>query len=63
MSWAVYEEANGERHVLPEHDLRDHIRSADCWCGPARDEEDDAILVHHSMDKRELIESGEAMKQ
>ena len=47
-------------HVLPQEDLRPHEISEHCWCVPT---DDDGILVHHSMDKRELIERGEAQSQ
>jgi hypothetical protein len=42
-------------HVLPRDDLRPHVDSECCWCGPTDDE---GVWVHHSMDKRELIERG-----
>jgi hypothetical protein len=42
-------------HVYPAHDLREHSLK-DCWCNPT---EDEGVLVHHSLDGRELYERGE----
>lgn len=50
MKWAVT--AN---HVYPLYDLRDHVPQ-DCWCYPT---DDDGLIIHNSMDGRELYESGE----
>lgn len=45
-------------HVVPVNDLRDHITSSDCWCGP---EYDEGVYIHKSMDGRECFENGERM--
>lgn len=50
LSWRVT-----GNHVYPAHDLREHSLT-NCWCNPT---DDDGILVHHSLDGRELYESGE----
>jgi len=42
-------------HVLPASDLRAHSLT-DCWCRPV---EDDGVIVHNSLDQRELYERGE----
>lgn len=42
-------------HVMPINDLREHVESNDCWCSPT---EDDGVMVHHSMDRREEYERG-----
>jgi hypothetical protein len=42
-------------HVYPTDDLRPHSLT-DCWCHPTDDE---GIMVHHSMDQREIYERGE----
>lgn len=53
----------GEYHVLPVEDLIEHERSEDCVCGPAiepveRDSGSFAwVIVHNSLDGRELEES------
>ena len=47
-----------ENHVIPENDLREHEHSIDCWCAPVRDEEDELLVIHNSMDRRELYETG-----
>lgn len=40
-------------HVVPMGDLREHDSSKDCWCNPTPDEDEPAVWVHHSMDRRE----------
>jgi hypothetical protein len=42
-------------HVIPNNDLREHSLT-DCWCRP---EDDDGVIIHHSLDRRELYEYGE----
>ena len=56
-------------HVIPIHDLREHEESGQCWCGPrvttveaippagdGRERWTHPLVVHHSLDGRELIE-------
>jgi hypothetical protein len=46
-------------HVIPLEDMREHTESRDCWCQPTctKREDDEAMLVvHTSMDGRELVE-------
>lgn len=50
-----------EFHVLPANDLREHEETLECWCKPTPDAEEPAVLIHHSMDKREEYEQGRAM--
>lgn len=52
--WRVVQAA-GVSHVMPITDLREHVAREDCWCRPTDDE---GILVHHSMDRREEFEEG-----
>jgi hypothetical protein len=42
-------------HVYPVDDLREHAVT-DCWCGPV---DDDGIVIHNSLDGREMYERGE----
>jgi hypothetical protein len=42
-------------HVYPENDLREHSLGS-CWCNPS---DDDGIMVHNSLDRREFFERGE----
>ena len=42
-------------HVIPIDDLKPHLETADCWCHPTDDE---GVMVHHSLDKREDYETG-----
>lgn len=53
--WSAEFDPDGVPHVRPLADLRPHALAADCWCGPTDDE---GVLVHHSMDKREEFERG-----
>jgi hypothetical protein len=48
-----------ETHIVPAGDLRDHDTSVACWCRPFRDEECHSLIIHNSMDGRELYERGE----
>lgn len=51
MEWMALLLENGERHVMPIADLRDHTEVPSCWCHPT---DDDGVWVHHSMDRREV---------
>ena len=42
-------------HVYPINDFREHLLE-DCWCRPIGD---DGVVVHNSLDGRELYERGE----
>lgn len=43
-------------HVYPLNDLRPHETDGKkCWCNP---QEDDEVIIHNSMDKREEYENG-----
>ena len=55
--WEVWERGDtGQRHVIPQDDLKPHDLINYCWCNPVDDE---GIIVHNSMDKREEYERGE----
>jgi hypothetical protein len=43
-------------HVIPNNDLREHMEASDCWCLP---KDDGQIVIHNSLDERELYERGE----
>ena len=48
-----------DRHVLPIDDLREHDETRTCWCTPTveyRTEWGCALVIHNSMDGRELVE-------
>lgn len=61
--WVNVTLSNGDIHVLPIDDLRDH-EDEDCWCHPTRDAEESTVLVtHNAMDRRELYETGELKPQ
>lgn len=47
-----------DRHVMPVDDWREHIPSAACWCGAWRLPDDDRIVVHNALDRRETYETG-----
>lgn len=44
-----------ENHVVPLNDFRGHDRTISCWCHPT---DEDGVIVHHSMDRREEYEMG-----
>lgn len=47
-------------HVMPRGDLREHVADGiKCWCNPVRDIEEESVIVHNAMDRRELYEEGE----
>lgn len=48
-------------HVYPINDLRVHeTEGKDCWCCPKIDDEgEEIIVVHNSLDQREVFERGE----
>lgn len=54
----TYDDMSGG-HVEPIDDLKEHIIDSEtpCWCHPAID--DDGLVVHNSMDQRELYERAE----
>lgn len=45
-------------HVLPLGDLREHDEMRECWCRPdvTQEPDCDAVVVHHALDGRELVE-------
>lgn len=54
--WQVFFGADHKRHVEPKDDIRQHRHSLKCWCNPTLDEENGGVIVHNSMDRRELYE-------
>ncbi len=56
MMWRLRETESGKVHVIPIDDLREHDPS-DCWCDPIVNE--DGVVVHNALDRRELYERGE----
>jgi len=55
------DDIEGDTHIVPLGDFREHDVSATCWCRPTLDEEMDRLWIHHAMDQRELWESGERL--
>lgn len=53
--WIVLDAVSEPSHVIPLDDLKPHAVEHLCWCSPTDDE---GILVHHSMDRREEFEEG-----
>ena len=54
--WEVSIEPGQPAHVIPIGDLKPHTETADCWCKPWDDE---GVLVHNAMDRREYYERGQ----
>jgi hypothetical protein len=57
-TWVVTTLDDGTRCVYPTNDLRPHTIEGECWCDPF---EDDGVIVHNSMDRREEHERGQPM--
>jgi hypothetical protein len=55
MSGWLAELVDGVPHVSPVDDLRPHVVDGPCWCSPTDDE---GVIVHNSMDRREEFERG-----
>lgn len=55
--WECVEYYSGPCDVWPIFDLRGHERGMSCWCHPTLD--DGEIVVHNSLDRRELYETGQ----
>ena len=44
-------------HIAPNDDLKPHVLHAfTCWCKPTPYVEDESMVVHNSMDRREEFE-------
>lgn len=54
---------SGDIHVTPTDDLREHVLSLSCWCGPKRDDQTPEVVIHNAMDQRERYERGEILPQ
>lgn len=46
-------------HVEPVDDLREHVETKECWCGPRIIEQAGCpdVVVHNSLDGRERFEN------
>jgi hypothetical protein len=53
MRWYVVANKKGRRCIVPGDDLREHTTDDVCWCKPR---EDDGVIIHNSMDQREIYE-------
>lgn len=49
---------DGNRHILPIDDLREHVEQRSCWCGPELSRLADGVILvtHNALDGRELVE-------
>jgi hypothetical protein len=56
--WVVERCGQGSTlHALPVNDTRHHETDASrCWCNPTIDTDDDLIVIHRALDRRELFE-------
>lgn len=52
--WKKMSDSAGVDHVFPMDDLRPHLPK-NCWCRPI---DDDGVLVHNALDRREDYEYG-----
>ena len=47
-------------HVIPENDMKNHkLVGLTCWCSPVEVDDEDGVILHNSMDQRELYSLGE----
>lgn len=60
--WETVTLDDGDIHVLPVEDLREH-EAPECWCCATRDADDETIVVHRALDQREKYENGELRLQ
>jgi len=56
LPWRCCDNHDGETHIAPIGDLRQHILSEDCWCEPRNDGDS---IIHNSADEREKFETGQ----
>jgi hypothetical protein len=40
--------SDGNIHVMPTHDIKQHEESLECWCCPKRDVEQANLVVHNA---------------
>ena len=43
-------------HIMPNNDLKKHIESNNCWCRPTANIEEPNVIIHKSLDGREVKE-------
>ena len=43
-------------HVMPVKDWKEHIDSKDCWCKPTASIDEPNVIIHNSLDGREVKE-------
>ena len=48
-------------HIIPRNDLRPHIKTTKCWCRPSLYPDNDRVIVHNALDRRELHERGKKL--
>lgn len=48
--------------MIPVDDYKDHIEVKSCWCNPIVDEDNNRLIIHNSLDKREFYEDGRIKK-
>lgn len=54
--WDIVETTDGYMHNVPCLDYKPHgLLRLTCWCRPQALQDDDHIIVHNSMDRREFV--------
>ena len=43
-------------HIMPVNDWKEHKDSEDCWCNPTRSIDEERVIIHNSLDGREVQE-------
>lgn len=57
LRWDGYQGAtDGDYHIIPQNDDRNHTCNRHCWCDPL--EQDGRKWIHQSFDRREDYEQG-----
>lgn len=53
VGWRVIQGPDCIPHVVPKDDHKPHDPAPTCWCKPTDDE---GVMVHHALDRREHFE-------
>lgn len=51
--WLVEQDEDGNKHVVPIKDEKEHDLDEQCWCRPRHDKDDKTVIIHRSKDRRE----------
>jgi len=43
-------------HVMPVDDWKEHLDNEECWCHPTASIDEEDVIIHNSLDGREVQE-------